>query len=85
MKRRRCWTRTPANGDIPLVDAAGPYLPRFLLIVDRVVIAPRARGHALGLHAAARAIRTWGDDALVVATAFPLEARPTTATPAHRR
>ena len=36
------------EGYIPLVDAAGPYLPRFLLIVDRVVIAPWARGPRSG-------------------------------------
>jgi hypothetical protein len=61
------------EGYIDLVDAAGPDLPRFLLIVDRVEIARWARGHAIGLHAAARAIRIWGDDALVVLTAFPLD------------
>ncbi len=61
------------EGYIELVDAAGPDLPRFLLIVDRVVIARWARGHAIGLHAAARAIRIWGDDALVVLTAFPFD------------
>ena len=64
------------EGYIPLVDAAGANLPRFLLILDRLVIAPWARGHALGLHVAARAIRSWGDDALVVMTAFPLDGPP---------
>jgi hypothetical protein len=61
------------EGYIDVVDAAGPDLPRFLLIVDRVMIARWARGHAIGLHAAARAIRIWGDDALVVLTAFPFD------------
>ena len=45
--------------------------PRFLLIFDRAEIVPWARGHDIGLHAVARAIRTWGEDALVVLTAFP--------------
>ena len=45
--------------------------PRFLLIVGRVEIVPWARGHDIGLHAVAGAIRTRGEDALVVLTAFP--------------
>jgi hypothetical protein len=48
--------------------------PSSLLIVDRVVLEPWARGHGIGLHAAARAILTWqGESTLVVLTAFPLD------------
>ena len=57
-------------GYVEIVDAAEDD-PRFLLIVDRVEIVPRARGNDIGLHAVARAIRTWGEDALVALTAFP--------------
>jgi GNAT superfamily N-acetyltransferase len=42
-----------------------------LLIVDRVDLRPEARGHGLGLHVLARAIRTWGGDAITVLTAWP--------------
>jgi hypothetical protein len=46
---------------------------RFLVIVDRVTVVEWARGHGLGLHAVARALRTWADDsALVMLIAFPL-------------
>lgn len=55
---------------VHVVDAAEDD-PRFLLIVDRAELVKWARGNEIGLHAAARAIRTWGDDALVVLTAFP--------------
>jgi GNAT superfamily N-acetyltransferase len=45
-----------------------------ILVLDRAEFVPEARGHGLGLHVLARAIRTWGDDALVVLTAWPPEA-----------
>jgi len=45
-----------------------------LLIVDRIELVPWARGHDIGLHVVARAIRTWATDMgeLVVLTAYPL-------------
>lgn len=43
-----------------------------LLILDRIELVPWARGHGIGLHVLARAIRTWSDtDCLVVLTAHP--------------
>jgi hypothetical protein len=59
---------------IDIVEPAGDEL-RFLLIVDRVELVPWARGHDIGLHVVARAIRTWGDEALVALTAYPPGAR----------
>lgn len=47
------------------------YDPHALLIVDRAEIEPWARGYGIGLNAVARAIRTWGSDAVVALTAFP--------------
>jgi hypothetical protein len=44
---------------------------RHVLICDRLEIAEPARGHRIGLHALARAIRTWGESALVVMLASP--------------
>jgi uncharacterized protein YeaO (DUF488 family) len=47
---------------------------RALLFLDRVTLVPDARGHGLGLHVLARAIRTWGaDDTLILLTASPTE------------
>lgn len=46
-----------------------------ILVVHRAEIVPEARGHGLGLHTCARAIRTWGDGALVVLTAWPPDSR----------
>jgi GNAT superfamily N-acetyltransferase len=45
--------------------------PSFLLILHRLELVEEARGHGLGLHVLARAIRTWARDAqaLVVLTA----------------
>lgn len=43
-----------------------------LVIVDRAEIAPWARGHGLGLHVMARAIRSWTPDlSLVAMIAYP--------------
>ena len=44
-----------------------------LMILDRIEIIPEARGHGVGLHALARAIRTWatGSMVMVVLTAWP--------------
>jgi GNAT superfamily N-acetyltransferase len=46
----------------------------YLLVADRVVLRREARGRGLGLHALARALRTWAtDDTLVVLTAASCE------------
>jgi hypothetical protein len=42
-----------------------------LLLLDRLELVPEARGHGLGLHVLARAIRTWGGNAVVALTAWP--------------
>jgi GNAT superfamily N-acetyltransferase len=43
-----------------------------LMILDRIEIAPEARGHGIGLHALARVIRTWASgQVMVVLTAWP--------------
>jgi GNAT superfamily N-acetyltransferase len=47
---------------------------RYLLIADRVELRREARGRGLGLHALARALRTWApDDTLVALTAASTE------------
>jgi hypothetical protein len=46
---------------------------RHVLICDRVNVVEQARGRRIGLHALARAIRTWGEDALVVLFASPVD------------
>ena len=46
---------------------------RHILICDRVQVAEQARGQQIGLHALARAIRTWGEGALVVLFASPTD------------
>ncbi len=53
------------------VVEAERYVERFLLVVDLVEVAEWARGHGIGLHAVARAIRTWGEESLVVMIAWP--------------
>ena len=58
---------------------------RFLLIVDRAEIVEWARGHDIGLHAVARAIRTWGEDARSCSRRSRPAARVRRATPAGRR
>jgi GNAT superfamily N-acetyltransferase len=57
------------DGSFGLLDSSNA-----LLIVDRVQLIPEARGHDLGLHALARALRTWmreGD--FVVLDTYPIE------------
>lgn len=44
-----------------------------LLLLDRVRLVPEARGHGLGLHVLARAIRTWCHEGLVAAIPAPTE------------
>ena len=47
---------------------------RYVLIADRVELRREARGRGLGLHALARALRTWArDDTLVVLAAASIE------------
>ncbi|MET0602113.1 MAG: hypothetical protein ABW167_09015 [Baekduia sp.] len=47
-------------------------LATHLLILDRIEFASEARGYGIGLHALARAIRTWGSgQVMVVLTAWP--------------
>jgi GNAT superfamily N-acetyltransferase len=47
-------------GDENDVTAELGSLTSFLLILERIRMVPQARGHGLGLHVLARAIRTWG-------------------------
>ena len=58
---------------IPVIEEFGVNAPRYLLIVDRVTIHEWVRGHGIGLHAVARALLTWAEDALVLLTACPVE------------
>lgn len=50
-------------------------LNHWLLIADRVELVPDARGHNLGLHVLARALRTWASDdgTVVMLTAGSVE------------
>jgi hypothetical protein len=58
-------------GQLPELRRPAATWPRHLLILDRLQLIADARGRDLGLHAAARAIRSWEDDSLVVLTAWP--------------
>jgi GNAT superfamily N-acetyltransferase len=59
----------PADGDedLTMVDS--------FVIIDRMELVPEARGHGLGLHVLARAIRTWTSQglALVTLSAWPTD------------
>ena len=47
-------------------------LPPYLLIASLAKVQPEARGRGIGLHALARAIRTWTlEDSMVMLTAWP--------------
>jgi len=57
---------------LDVVDEGAQETHLGLLILDRIELVPWARGHGIGLHVLARAIRTWSDtDCLVVLTAHP--------------
>lgn len=55
-----------------LKEAVDENLVGAALILDQIKLVDWARGSDLGLHVLARAIRTWGEDSIVVLTAWPI-------------
>jgi GNAT superfamily N-acetyltransferase len=56
----------------PVIDEHLQFDDRAVLIADRLRIIPEYRGLGLGHHVLARALRTFGRDALIVLTAAPV-------------
>lgn len=50
-----------------LDDGSDDIPPRYVVIPDRLEVVPDARGHGVGLHVLARAIRTWAADSALLA------------------